>query len=214
MAGSVTDWVASKIEPNDGIAVVGRTPEDFLIIQNDKGMQFPVAIIGVSDLILPKHVSTVLSQSTKPQFVMNVPSKTLWSGPAIDAVHKSPAAFGTLGDLRKASRQDEVWRFRNKELDFFEQAIGQHSNVYEVKRLFDRAFEAHRKKGQSLKIALIEAYNMSAEDVRNARDRYGPFDVAVKMSSYGSITSAADNAAASIGAEAVMFKGLMQRLAR
>jgi hypothetical protein len=53
---------------------------------------------------------------------------------------------------------------------------------------------------------------MSAEDVRNARALYGKFDIAVKISSYGSVTTAAWEAAESMGAEAFKFKDLMGRL--
>lgn len=214
MAGNVVDWVANKINPEDGLKVIDRTPEDFLVVKYKDGRSFPVAVVGVQNVVLPEHVQSVLSQATKPEFVVNVPSKTLWSGEAISIVHSAPAAFGTLGDLMKASRQDDVPGYRNKTWDFFEQAIRQHSNVDGVTRIYDGLFEAHRRTGGDLKIALVDAYNMSAEDVRSARNRFGAFDIAVKMTTFGSITNAAEEAAASMGAAALMFKGLMRRLAR
>jgi hypothetical protein len=55
---------------------------------------------------------------------------------------------------------------------------------------------------------------MSAEDVRNAKDRFGHFDAIVKSSSHGSITLQADAAAESMGAEALTFRDLMRRLAK
>jgi hypothetical protein len=61
-------------------------------------------------------------------------------------------------------------------------------------------------------VALVDAYDMSAEDIRSTRDLYGRFDAAVKISSYGSITTAAQEAAASMGAEAFKFGELMRRL--
>jgi hypothetical protein len=61
-------------------------------------------------------------------------------------------------------------------------------------------------------IVLVDAYDMSAEDVRNARDLYGTFDAALKMSSYGSITTAAAQAAESMGAEAFKFGEFLGRL--
>lgn len=210
----MTDWVAEKLKLTDGIEVLSRTAEDLLIVKAKNGSPFSVAVIGVQGVVCRKHVDPVFSGTTKPAFVMNIPSKAPWSGSAIARVHAAPAAFGTLGDMRRAANLDEVWTYRNKEWAYFERAIGQHANVSQVTRIYDAVFEAHRHRGETLTIALIDAYNMSAEDVRNARDRFGKFDVAVKMSSYGKVTSAADEAAASMGAEAVMFKGLMQRLAK
>lgn len=212
--GSVTDWVASKVDSENDMRVTGRTSEDFLLISYKDGRPFPAAILGVTGVVQASDVQPVLSQATKPEFVVNVPSVTLWSGSAISLVHATPAAFGTLGDLLKAARSDDVPAYRNKTFDFFERAISQHSNVAAVSRIYDAVFEVHRKTGDSVIIVLVEAYNMSAEDVRNARQRYGAFDIAVKKTSYGSITDAAATAADSMGAEALMFADLMRRLAR
>lgn len=210
---SVTNWVENNLNSSDSLKVLGRTDEDFLIIKPKNHSSILVAVIGVQGVVRREHVDPVFSGMTKPAFVMNVPSKTPWSGSAITHVHAAPAAFGTLGDMRKAATRDEVWTYRNSEWSYFERAIRQHTNVSQVTRIYDAVFEAHRHRGKTLTIALIEAYNMSAEHVRNARDLFGKFDIAVKISSYGGITSAADEAATSMGAEAVMFRGLMQRLA-
>jgi hypothetical protein len=148
-----------------------------------------------------------------PEFVVNVPSKVIWSGPAIEIIHGAPAAFGTLGELAKAARDENVSSYRHREYSFFERAFHQHSAVRDVTRLYDKVFQLHRHRGMpDVIVTLIDAYDMSAEDIRNARDLYGIFDVAVKISSYGSITTAASEAAESMGAEALKFGELMGRL--
>jgi hypothetical protein len=212
MVGSITDWVASKIDPKDGLTLVGRTPEEFLLVQFESNEPFAVAAIGVKDIIMPENVQPLLSYATRPQFIVNVPSKTLWSGDAISLINAAPAAFGTLGEIRKAAHSGDVPSYRNKNWEFFENAIIQHESVYAVTRIYDEVFEAHRHRGSSRKIALVNGYHVSAEDVRNARDRFGKFDIAVKKSGYGSVTDAAEQAAVSMGAQAVTFKGLMQSL--
>lgn len=213
MAGSIVDWVASKIDPRDGLSVIGRTPENFLIMEYSNGPQFPVAALGVQGVILAPHVQPLFSHVTKPQFVINVPSKTLWSGEAISLIHAAPAAFGTLGDVMRAASTGDVPSFRNKNWEFFERGIGHHSKVRAVTRVYDEVFDAHLQNGTTRRIALVEGYHVSAENIRNARDRFGNFDIAVKKTSYGSITDAADAAAASMGAIAVTFRGLLQSLA-
>lgn len=212
--GSVTDWVAAHIDPNAGFKLVDRTAEDFLLIEDVEGRISPVAVVGAKPVVMPADVAPVLSHARKPEFVVNIPSSATWSGPAISMVHAAPAGFGTLGDLGRAARAGDLSGYRNKEFGFFERAIGQHSNVRQLNRLYDAVFEATRYSGRTLTIALIDAYNMSAEDVRNARAKYGQFDIALKMSSYGGVTSAATQAAESIGAEAMMFRDLMRRLAK
>lgn len=214
MSGSIVDWAASKIDPTDGLSVIGRTSEDFLMMEYRGGPHFPVAVIGVREVILVHHVQPLFSYVTKPQIVVNIPSKTLWSGEVISLIHDAPAAFGTLGDIRRAASTGDVPSFRNKNWDFFERGIRQHSKVREVSRIFDEVFDAKLKNGTTPRIALVDGYHVSAEDIRNARDRFGRFDIAVKKTSYGSITDAADTAAESMGAIAVTFKGLLQSLAK
>jgi hypothetical protein len=92
--------------------------------------------------------------------------------------------------------------YRNKQFIFFEQAFRQHSAVEDVTRAYDRLYRVHRRRGLAdlTGVFLVDAYDISAEDVRHACDLYGAFDVAVKMNSHGSVTGAAERAAASMGA--------------
>ena len=215
MVDSVTDWVADRIgSGHNGLELVGRTDEEFLLIRHNDAGTFTVAVIGEQNIVLPDHVRPALSHVTKPSFIVNVPSKAMWSGSAIGLVHATPAAFGTMGEIWKAARTGYVPGYRNQTHDFFEKAIRNHSKVHRVTRLYDAVFVAHRGARDSLTIALVEAYNMSAEDVRNARQRYGKFDIAVKTSSYGAITPEARQAAESMGAEALIFGEMLRRLAR
>lgn len=211
---SVTDWVAEKLEQGEGLEIVERTAEDFMIVRAADDYTFPVAVIGVQNMIQLSDVTPLFSGSTQPEFVVNVPSKTVWSGGAIDHVHAASAAFGTLSDVSRAASTGDAGSYRDKNMGFFIKAMRQHTNVSGVSYIYDRVFKANRKRGASLTVAVIDAYNMSAEDVRNARDQFGHFDVVVKSSSHGSITHQADVAANSMNAEALTFGQLMQRLAK
>jgi hypothetical protein len=214
MADNVTEWVASRLDARSGIELADRSPEGFLIVKARDGNSFPVAVVSAPDIVMPDHVRPVLSCATKPEFVVNVPSKAIWSGPAIDMVHATPAAFGTLGEIQKAACTGFVPGYRNKGIDFFERAIRDHSAVRSVTRLYDLVFLVHRFRGNDITIALVDAYNMSAEDLRNARQRYGRFDLAVKMTSYGAISPAAKTAGDSMGIEPLMYGDMLRRLAR
>ena len=80
--------------------------------------------------------------------------------------------------------------------------------------VYDCVFRVDQRNGAGVTVALVDAYNMSAEDVRNARTRVGHFDVIAKSSNYGSITDQAVCGRSIDGAEAHAFAGLMRRLAR
>ncbi|CAI8693724.1 hypothetical protein BTK96_000287 [Burkholderia pyrrocinia] len=214
MNEDAVQWVANKLGETDGLKVVERTPEGFLVVRSEENYSFLVAVLGVRDLIEVSDVEPLFTGATKPQFVVNVPSRTLWSGAAIGRIHAASAAFGTLGEVSRAAHTEDAGSYRNKNMDYFINAMQQHKNVHSVSYVYETVFRVHRMIGPSLTVAVIDAYNMSAEDVRNAKARFGHFDVVVKSSSYGSITSAAADAADSIGAQALTFGGLMQRLGK
>src|SRR5690606_23189642 len=99
-----------------------------------------------------------------------------------------------------------------KNMGFFITSMQQHTNVTGVSYVYDNVFTVDRRRGKCLTVAVIDAYNMSAEDVRNARAKLGHFDIVVKSTGYGSITEQAKATAESMGLEALMFRNLMGRL--
>jgi len=212
---TLNQWVTEKLATSEKrLKVTGYTPEQFLLIEAKNSYTFTVAVLGIKGIIQITDVQPLFAGSNKPQLVVNVPSNTLWSGEAIDFVHSQHAAFGTVGDIARAAGTNDAGTFRNKNMDFFINAMKQHRNVLSVSYLCESVFEVERLRGDSCAVAVIDAYNMSAEDVRNARTRVGHFDVVVKSSSYGSVTTHAESAADSMDAKALIFKDLMVFLAR
>ncbi len=214
MNNEATNWVANKLVTMEGLEIAERTPEDFLLVKSRNDYTFLVAVLGVNNVVGLSDVEPLFAGATKPQLVINVPSKTLWSGTAIDRIHAASAAFGTLGDVSRAAHTADAGSYRDKNMGFFINAMKQHTNVSSVSYVYETVFKVDRKIGTSLVIAVIEAYNMSAEDVRNAKTRFGHFDVVVKSSSYGSITDQAEEAAKSMGSQALTYRELMLRLAK
>lgn len=214
MSDDVTGWVAGKIAATGEFEAIELTPEGFLSITSNRAGNFLLAVLGVKGVVERSHVEPIFAGKVKPEFVVNVPSKTKWGGSAIHRIHSENAAFGTLGEVSKAASSKSVGWYRNKGMEFFINAMIQHNNVRDVTYVYENVFFVGRKVGEPLTVAVIEAYNMSAEDVRNARAQLGAFDIVVKSSSYGSVTTNASEAARSMGAEALTFKELMVRLAK
>lgn len=212
--GTVSDWVVNKLATEERVKVLDRTPEDFLVVRAKDEYTFLVAVLGIKNVIQLSDVQALFLGPTKPDMVVNVPSTTLWSGEAIEFIHNVPAAFGRLGDIARAADTKAANLFRDKNMGFFINAMEQHKNVASVSYVYDCVFAVRSKNGTSVTVAVIDTYNMSAEDVRNARTRIGYFDVVVKSSSYGSITDQAKTAAESIDAQALTFGVLMQHLAK
>ncbi len=211
---SVAQWIANKLEAEEHLSGIKSIGPGFLKISRKDFASFTAVAIGVPDVVTIDHVTPLFEvRGIQPEFVVNVPSKAVWTGAAIEVIHDAPAAFGTFGELTRASREEAVSVYRNKNYSFFERVFRQHSMVRDTKRLYDRPYQLHRYRDMpSVTVVLVDAYDMSAEDIRNVHDLYGQFDAAVKMTSYGSITTAARDAARSMRAEAFKLKELLGRL--
>lgn len=208
------EWVENKLRDGGDVKVTGRTTEGFIVVEGKHSYTFNVAIIGIRGVVKDSDVLPLFETANKPQLVVNLPSDVLWDGLAIDAIHAEGAAFGTFGDIDRAARTMDAGSFRNKNMGFFINGMQQHSNVISVSYVYDSVFCVERVSGTSLTVAVIDAYNMSAEDVRNAKNRIGYFDIVVKSTSYGSITAQAESAATSMGAKALTYRDLLVCLAR
>ncbi|NCT84123.1 MAG: hypothetical protein GXC94_13320 [Comamonadaceae bacterium] len=206
--------MAAKLAERKDVEVIERTSEGFLAVRAKGGYEFAVAVLSVpvGRVIELPDVDPLFSGHNRPELVINVPSGTLWSGAAIDRVHAAFAAFGTLGDVARAGATGNAGTFRDKGIGFFITAMKQHSNVTGISYVYDSVLRAERRQGGPITVAVVGAYNMGAEDVRNARASVGRFDVIVKSSSYGGISAAAQAAALDMGAQALSFRELMKRL--
>ncbi len=188
MAGDerIANWIANKLKDDEQFRLVNSIGDGFLEVARRDHAPFQAVAIGVQDVVVEDHVAPLFEvKGRRPEFVVNVPSKAIWSGDAIELIHAAPAAFGTFGELIRASSLDEaVHTYRNREYNFFERAFRQHTVVRDVTRLYDRAYQLHRRRGlPDVTVVLVDAYDVSAEDIRHARDLYGRFDAVAKMTS-------------------------------
>jgi hypothetical protein len=169
---AVARWIVNKLKDDPDFSMVESIGSSFLEIARKDFAPFTAVAIGVHDVVKEEHVVSLFEMmGRRPEFVVNMPSKAIWSGDAIQFVHDVPAAFGRFGELIRASGEEPVSAYQNKEYSFFERIFHQHSAVIEVTRLYDRLFQLHRGPGLlDVTVVLVDAYDVSAEDIRHARN--------------------------------------------
>lgn len=211
---SPIEWVINKISEGADLVLLDRPAADLILVRatGNRNGTVLAGVIGVRAEITATHVQPLFASGSPPAFIVNIPTATPWRGDAIHLIHSSDAAFGSLGDLARAAQLEYPGSYRERETDFFYTAIRDHTNVSGITMTYDKVFRVERHRGDPLTIAMVNAYNVSAEDVRNARARYGDFDIAVKVNGHGSVTTAAEQAAATFGAQALTFGEMMSRL--
>ena len=148
---------------------------------------------------------------TGVSFVTNVPKAGLWLGEAIDACEQSRVAWGRLGALMSAcASDDEPSEHKDRQVYFAVRAIRQHNRVVTFKYVYDKLFEVTLDNDKSLLVAVLQAYDLTADELRNAFDKFGEFDIALKNNPNGTITSDACEAAQGMGIH-VLFIGELLR---
>ena len=210
----VVPWVVEKLLTVNGIEAVDAMSSGLLRVTRKQHSPFNIGAMGVEAVVETSNVTPLFETADEPQFIVNVPTTAIWTGAAIDFVHENGAAFAGFSDLIRATRESSVPSYRYHEYRFVMQGLTQHNAVASLTRLYDRKFLVHRRRHSDLTLVLVDAYQVSADDVRTARELYGAFDTVLKMTSYGGVTTAARVAAASMGAKIFKWGELLRRLNR
>jgi len=147
-------------------------------------------------------------------FLVNIPSSGMWDGEAIETLAAHGAAFGGVGDLRRAITMKYPGDYVFKEYEYVERRLRQHRAVNGVSRIYDRVWRVHRKAGDTLSVAISDKYDLTADEVRTLYDRYGHFDVLFHTNNMGRIVAKAVDVGTELGIDLISSKDLFDRLGR
>ncbi|NTE86114.1 hypothetical protein [Agrobacterium rubi] len=130
----------------------------------------------------------------------------MWWADAIEFCEANAIAWGRYVMLLRASGADFLGESRNPQIQFPRRALLQHTRVKQVGFINDQLLTVRHDTGKVLRIALVYNYDLAPEDMRNARERLGEFDLILKNNPNGSILDGVTEAAESIGAEVYEYQ--------
>jgi hypothetical protein len=213
MGTSPAGWVSKVLPEQPGVARATQLASNLVEIERNEQ---PSLLIGVTSVQLVSYavIEPFIESNRHPAFVVNIPKEAVWTGEAIEALKANSIAFGGMGDLHRAIREDDPREYVFKEYAYVERRLRQHRNVKEIGRLYDRVWRVHRRSGSTLDVAISNEYDLTADEVRTAYDRYSPFDILFHTNTMGRITEEADAAAQELDIELVTSGGLFDRLSR
>lgn len=215
---SYRDWVASNLnEPSwdNEINSFSSLGDSLIEIQTKERKTLIVGVIE-SLKITSGDVSKVYNMAApkRPNVVIGK-GKAIWDGSAINYARQRNMGWGGMGQLHSAFHTDDYAEIQKREYSFVESNLSNHHRVRLLERLYDRIFKIHRTGGLSpITIVLIDSYELTGEEVRNAIINYGKFDAVLKTNPNGSPTGNAYTAAAEIGADIFVWAELFGRLNR
>ena len=206
-------WVADRICQRDDVKNVHLLRPQILQIARVDWEPFFAATLA-SAAVDRATVEGLATVGPEVDIFVNVPKESIWTGDAIAAVEENKAAFGGMADLHRAITEMTPSQYVNPEFGFVERGLRQHTNVSGLRRLYDRKYAIERPGLADVSVVLLNEYELTADHVRTARDRYGVFDSILITNPNGRSTGAADAAADSMGARIYKWGELLGRLNR
>lgn len=211
-ARDTTNWVAEQLRSKSGIQTVEVQSPCSLLLTRQKGPSFVAGILS-EKAVRPEHVELALGGDASIEILVNVPKGGYWTGPAIAAASKHQIAFGSMKDLLSViGREIPVREYERPEFEFVQRGLRQHSRVSQLDREADRLFLVHRIGLKPIRFVMLYEYELTGEHVRDARDRYGEFNLILINNPNGQPTGAATAVAESLNIEIHLWGEFLARL--
>lgn len=212
MAKDHANWLISSLQRHSEVTEAARVLPGIVRVDRRKA---PSAIIGVisASPVQSSDYAALIAATPQPVFILNIPTLALWTGEAIAELEAENIAWGKMYDLYRAlNSEDDLSNYRNPSLSFVERYFRQHRNVIDIERIYDQVYRLHRARGEPLLVALTDAYEVTADTVRTAYDSLAPFDILLKNTPYGSISSQGSVAAKGLGVEVCDQSSILDRI--
>lgn len=206
-----TEWVATSLRDADKVEKVDILSDRVLRIFRDEHDPFVAGIVS-APRVAAETIEPVVKSNLGVEIIANVPKEAYWTGSALNLAAENNIATGSLGDLYRALRMEDIRGYQPRETEFVERSLRQHTKVAGFSRLHDRLYRVRRHGLSQLDVVMLNEYELTADHVRTARDRYGKFSVVVITNPNGEATSSAEEAAEGMGAQIYKWGPFLGRL--
>jgi hypothetical protein len=204
-------WVADKVQSHEKVASAELVAPQLVKIAR-KNLPEVFAATTAVDCLSHEILEKLIEQSPDAEFVANIPKEAYITGKALDAAELLGIGIGGFGDLLSSLSMENVGEYRNKELEYIARGLRHHDRVTSFDRIHDRYYRIHRDGLKALTAVFLNAYDLTADHVRTARDRYGAFDLVVITNPNGNFSGRAGGAAAAMECEVHKWGSFLARL--
>lgn len=206
-----TQWVAGNLRQARQVSDVEVLSDQVLRIAREMHDPFVSGIVSTARVDI-EAVMPLITSKHQVEIIANIPKESFWTGGAINLAQENNIATGSYGDLLRVIDVEDVRNFRARETIFIERGLRQHARIVSFTRVHDRLYRITRHGLPDLSVVMLNEYELTADQLRTARDRYGAFAIAVITNPNGSATQSADDAAATMGAEILDWRRFFRRL--
>lgn len=209
---SAAAFIAQALENHDEVEEVYAVNDNRVKVKSKKCREeFDVAVASVNILDEPIFKS-LIQGDTKPAFVVNIPKNGRFTGTALSLAQAESVAIGGVGDLYRAVNREQPNEYVCPNTEFRDRGLRQHSHVSGFTKQFDRCYVVHRHGLPDLRVVFIHEYELTADHVRTAVDRYGAIEVLVNTDPNARASKIADDTASQLGFPILQWGPFFQRL--
>lgn len=213
LPAETTEWVAGNLRKARGISGVEILSDQALRICRERYATFVAGVVS-ERCVEVEDIKTLVASGLGVEIIANVPKDSFWTGKALQLAIDNDIATGAYGDLLRVIDCQDVRSFRSKETEFIERGLRQHDRISRFDRVHDRLYRLHRIGLPDLTVVMLNEYEMTADHLRVARDRYGVFSVAVITNPNGRCTGSAEQVAKGLGVQVLNWGEFFGRLNR
>jgi len=204
-------FVASALDGHSNVSRAELLGDRVVEVHRKEHSPFIVGVVSAA--LVERTTVEELASDIRIEFICNIPREAAWKGEAIDLVRQYRIGFGGMSDLFSAAGSSGPVRdFVRSEFDFIERIFNQHSAIAWMERIYDRVYRLHRCDKPLLTVALINEYDLTADHIRTAWQRYGPFTDVLANNPNCRCTAEATEAAKQLNVKIMRLRQFMGRL--
>lgn len=191
-------WVAGRLQGHHRVTHVETEDDGCLVVTRTDDTAVLVGTLS-TDLLEKNDLTYWVARAERPAFVVNVSAGGRTAESAFMAAEAAGFAIGGMGDLYRALGEPNPARYVHPEVRNVSRMLRQHSRVESFRRLDDRKYCICRRELDDIVVAILNEYELTAEAVRAAVERYGRVQGIVNSNPLGGGTRAAFEALDSAG---------------
>lgn len=210
-AAETTEWVAGNLRNSEAVSEVERLSDQVLRVSRSKYGPFVAGIVSATRVEVDT-LNSLVGSKLEVEIISNVPKESYWTGGALRLARTNNIATGSYSDLFRVIDVPDVRAFIPRETEFVERGLRQHDRISSFDRVHDRLYQISRNGLADLTVVMLNEYELTADHLRTARERYGQFSIAVITNPNGGPTSSAEETAQTMGVEILNWGPFFGRL--
>jgi hypothetical protein len=216
--GSVNtfDYLAKLLTKVDVVESCDKLGPKALLVKRKKGLG-EVAIAWLRLPIVDEKDVRIAVEDTQPSvdFILNIPKDAVYTGAALTAARQLNVALGGVGDAMRAMNEKFPRSYVFQEVKYVERIFEQQPAIEGFERLDNKRYLLQRRKRAAVTVYVSNAYEVTADEVRTAWEKFGSFDAFVTSNpSALAISSQATSAAETLGSRVLLWSEFMSDLHR